>query len=70
MPLGKILIWSGLGLLALGLTVQFFPRAFSWFGRLPGDLRSGDENGFLFIPVTSMIVISLILSLVSWWLRR
>lgn len=39
-------------------------------GRLPGDILI-DKPGFkLFVPFTSMIVVSLVLSLVVWLLRR
>jgi hypothetical protein len=71
MSFSNILIGLGTGLLALGLTLKFAPGALNWFGNLPGDLRIGDENRYLFIPVTSMIVVSLILSLLlNWWLKR
>ena len=46
--LGGALIWTG---------------AFSWFGRLPGDLRIENENMRIYIPFTSMIILSLALSL-------
>jgi hypothetical protein len=71
MSLSKILMVAGAGLFALGLVLKFAPGALSWFGRLPGDIRIGDENRYLFFPVTSMIVASLILSLLlNWWLKR
>ena len=34
-----------------------------WFGRLPGDIRIGDEYRSFFFPITSMIVVSLVLTL-------
>ncbi len=46
--LGGALIWTG---------------AFSWFGRLPGDIRIESGNVSIFIPFTSMILLSLALSL-------
>jgi len=63
MTTGKILMLIGLGLFGLGLLLDFFPKLFSWFGKLPGDIRIVDENRFIFFPVTSMILISLVLSL-------
>ena len=62
--MGKLLIYAGAALLVLGLVLQFFPNAFSWFGRLPGDIRIESESGGIFIPVTSMILLSLALTLV------
>ena len=71
MSFSNILIWLGTGLLGVGLILKFAPGALTWFGHLPGDLRIGGENRYLFIPVTSMIVASLILSLLlNWWLKR
>ena len=46
------------------------PWLLSWFGRLPGDIRIEGERGRLFIPVTSMLLVSLAASLVLALLRR
>ena len=59
----KILMLLGLGLFVLGLLLDFSPKLFSWFGRLPGDIRIQGENSFFFFPITSMIVVSLVLTL-------
>jgi hypothetical protein len=61
---GKLFIWLGLALLALGLVLSYAPGLVSWFGRLPGDIRIENEHGSVFIPITSMIVVSVVLSLV------
>ncbi len=55
---GNLLIFGGVALIALGLMVRV--GWFSWFGRLPGDFRSDGESTTIFIPVTSMIVVSVI----------
>jgi hypothetical protein len=71
MTVAKLLMLVGAILLFLGLILHTAPGLFSWFGRLPGDIRMDDDNRFVFIPITSMIIISLVLSLVlNWWLRR
>ncbi|AFZ66276.1 DUF2905 domain-containing protein [Deinococcus peraridilitoris] len=63
----KVLILIGLALTVLGVvwlaSPQTFPKLFSWFGRLPGDIRIHNENASVFIPLTSMIVVSVALSL-------
>lgn len=70
-PLGKSLILLGLALAALGLLLSYAPGLFGWFGKLPGDIRIEDGNRSLFIPLTSMIVVSLVLTLiVNLFLRR
>ncbi|BCX88905.1 hypothetical protein MIN45_P1275 [Methylomarinovum tepidoasis] len=68
---GKFFIYLGIFLLAMGLILTYVPNLLSWFGRLPGDIRIQDENKFIFIPITSMIIVSLILTLlVNLFLRR
>lgn len=62
--MGRGLIIAGLLLVGVGLMLHFAPWLLHWFGRLPGDLRIESENGRVFIPITSMIVISLGLTLI------
>ncbi|RFF26693.1 MULTISPECIES: DUF2905 domain-containing protein [unclassified Wenzhouxiangella] len=59
---GKLLIYAGLALAVIGLVLHRFPNALSWFGRLPGDIRIETESGGVYIPITSMIIVSLILT--------
>ena len=59
---------AGVALLAAG--GLFWLGALSWFGRLPGDIRY-ERDGFRFYaPITSMIVISVVLTLVLSVVRR
>jgi len=64
MSLAKLLMLLGLGLFVVGLVLGYAPGLLGWFGKLPGDIRIERENGVLFIPITSMIVISVVVSLV------
>lgn len=64
MAVGKILIILGLALAVLGLILSYAPGLFGWFGKLPGDIRIQDGNRTLFIPITSMFVVSLVLTLI------
>jgi hypothetical protein len=50
-----LLAWSGL---------------LSWFGRLPGDIRIERPNTRLYIPLVSMLLVSVVLSLLLAVLRR
>ena len=68
--MGKLLIMAGVLLLVAGLLLQVWPGALSWFGMLPGDSRIERENGVLLIPLTSMIIVSLVLSVVVNLLLR
>ena len=67
---GKLLITIGLILIVLGIVMNYAPWLVNWFGKLPGDIRIEDENKSLFIPITSSIVISIILSIVASLLFR
>lgn len=54
----------GAGVLVVGALVRFAPGLFAWFGNLPGDIRMEGENSRVFIPITSMIVVSIGLTLI------
>ena len=54
----------------LGLTLHYAPWLLNWFGRLPGDIRHETEHGRVFIPITSMIVVSVVLSLLLHFFNR
>ncbi|UOQ50830.1 DUF2905 domain-containing protein [Hymenobacter cellulosivorans] len=68
---GKILVLAGLALIVLGAVVWLGGGSlFSWFGRLPGDIRV-ERPGFRFYaPLISMLLLSLLLSLLMWLVRR
>lgn len=62
--MSKLLVVLGLILITVGVLLHFLPGLFAWFGKLPGDIRIANGNTFVFIPLTSMIIISIILTLV------
>lgn len=64
MATGKLLIIAGIFLLVLGLIVSYAPWLINWFGKLPGDIRAEDDNKIVFIPITSMLVVSIILTII------
>lgn len=64
MELSKLLMGLGAGILVVGLLLKFAPGLLNWFGKLPGDIRIQSQNNFIFIPITSMIVVSLLLTLI------
>ncbi|QBI20318.1 DUF2905 domain-containing protein [Egibacter rhizosphaerae] len=59
--IGTVLVALGIAAVVIGLLVRV--GAFSWFGRLPGDLRFEGESSQVFIPITSMLIVSVVLSL-------
>jgi uncharacterized membrane protein YidH (DUF202 family) len=65
---GLLVILIGVGVIVVGLLI--YAGALSWFGRLPGDIRYEGAHTRVYVPITSMIVVSLVLSLVMYLLRR
>jgi hypothetical protein len=63
--MGRTLIIIGVVIVALGVILTVFPKAFSWFGRLPGDIRVERENGTFYFPITTMILISVVLTILA-----
>lgn len=63
----------GAAVVVVGALIRFAPGLFSWFGNLPGDVHIESESSRVFIPITSMIVVSVVLTLivnvVGWVLR-
>lgn len=54
----------GAGVIIVGALVRFAPGLFGWFGNLPGDVRIEGENSRVLIPITSMIIVSVVLTVV------
>ncbi|KGE85305.1 MAG: DUF2905 domain-containing protein [Phaeodactylibacter xiamenensis] len=67
---GKLIIYFGLFIVLAGVIVYFFGDKLSWLGRLPGDIRVEGENGWFYFPVTTMILISVLLSLLIRLIQR
>jgi len=63
--LGKLFITLGVTLLAIGLAIQFAPGLLTWFGRLPGDIHIERDGTRIFIPITSMILLSIALTVIA-----
>ncbi len=64
MRVPNLLIAIGAGLVVVGVVLRYFPDLFSWFGNLPGDIKRETENATIFIPITSMLVVSVVASLI------
>ena len=69
--LPRILIAIGIAIALVGLLQLYAPWALSWFGRLPGDIHIERNGTRVFIPITSMIIVSVVLSfIVNVFFRR
>jgi uncharacterized membrane protein len=65
--IGLLLVGVGVVVVLLGLLVS--TGALSWFGRLPGDIRIEREHTRVFVPITSMLLVSLVLTVLLSLLR-
>jgi uncharacterized protein HemY len=66
--LGVLLMTVGVILLVVG--VLAYLGALNWLGRLPGDVRIDTENTRVYFPLTTMILLSVVLSLGLYLVRR
>ena len=67
-PLGQLIVVLGLVVIVLGLMTM---RGWlGWFGHLPGDVRVERPNVRIYVPIVSMLLISILFSVLSYVLRR
>lgn len=66
--MSRWLIGAGLALVLLGIAWPLIRR--SGLGRLPGDIWIDGEHFQLYFPLTSAVLVSLLISLVLWLLNR
>lgn len=67
---GKILMIFGIILFVAGLFLTFSQRLPFKLGRLPGDIAYERNGVNIFIPITTMILLSALFSLVAWAVSR
>jgi hypothetical protein len=66
--MGRILIFTGLALMVVGFLWPWLSRL--GFGRLPGDIRIELEGGGFYFPLVTCLLLSIVISLLLWLLRR
>ena len=62
-PVGRALVLIGLVITVLGVIMLLTPRV-PWLGRLPGDIVIHRDDLTIYIPITTMLVVSVVLSVV------
>ncbi len=67
--IGRILLVIGLVIAGIGLVLVFAGKI-PWFGRLPGDFFWRGKNASFYFPLTTSILVSLILTLILWFIHR
>jgi hypothetical protein len=65
---GPVIVVVGIAVVLVGLVV--WSGGLSWFGRLPGDIRIERETARVYIPIASMLILSVVLSLVWYLINR
>lgn len=68
--LGKLLVIVGAGLVVLGLVVMLVGKSQLPLGRLPGDIVYRGKNTSFYFPLTTSILLSVVLSLVLYVISR
>jgi hypothetical protein len=68
--MGRMLIVAGLVIAAIGLLLVLGERMPFRLGRLPGDIVYRGRNTTLYFPLTTSILLSIVLSLVMWLVSR
>ncbi|SDG27957.1 Protein of unknown function [Chitinophaga filiformis] len=68
--IGKTIMLIGALLIIAGLLVWLLGDKLRFLGRLPGDIRIERENYRIYIPITTMILVSVVLTLISWVIQR
>lgn len=65
---GPTIVAAGMVVVLIGILVWL--GGLSWFGRLPGDIRIERESVRVYIPLMSMLVVSVALTLLLNFIRR
>ncbi len=68
--MGRLLIYAGLFLVAVGILVTFSDRLPLRLGRLPGDIVVRGKNSTFYFPVVTCLVVSIVLTILSWIFSR
>ena len=61
---GKWIIGIGLIIVFSGIIIYFFHDKLHWFGNLPGDIRIKKENFSFYFPITTMLLVSVLINLI------
>jgi hypothetical protein len=61
---GKYLVVIGAVILVIGIIIYFFGGSLKWIGHLPGDIRIERENFKFYFPLTTLLLINLLIFLI------
>lgn len=67
--IGRTLILIGIIIIIIGLFITFAPKI-PFFGKLPGDIFYKRDKFVIYFPITTSIIISVVLSLILYLINR
>lgn len=67
--MGKLLIIIGIILIVAGIIVTYSDRI-PFIGRLPGDISIKKDNYNFYFPITTSIILSIVISLILYLINR
>ena len=67
---GKFIILAGVIIVVIGIIIYFFSDKLSFLGKLPGDIRIEKENFRFYFPITTMIILSILLTVIITIIKR
>jgi Protein of unknown function (DUF2905) len=68
--IGKFVVIIGAILVVAGVILWRFPSLFAWMGKLPGDISVQKGSFSFYFPVVTCILVSIVITLLSWLFRR
>ncbi|MCK4918090.1 MAG: DUF2905 domain-containing protein [Candidatus Omnitrophica bacterium] len=69
--LGKIIIFLGITITIIGFILFVFPKIkLPFLGRLPGDILVHKKNFSFYFPITTCIILSIILSIIGYFILK
>jgi Protein of unknown function (DUF2905) len=68
--IGKFVLILGVVLAVVGFLIWRAPGLFGWVGKLPGDISIRKGNTSFYFPIVTCILVSIVLTLISWLFRR
>jgi hypothetical protein len=67
---GKYIMLIGGCIVLIGIVIYFFHDKLHWIGRLPGDIRIEKENFRFYFPITTMILLSIVVTVIIKLIRK
>jgi len=67
--LGRTLISFGIVLVIVGVVLSLSDKL-PWLGHLPGDIHIQRGRFSFYFPLTTCIIVSIVISLVAYWIKR